>query len=466
MRLLIIVFLFCFELIIAQDVQDNLFGFATSNTFTYCNVNDTSFMNKVTDLNPKLLRFPGGAVGNFYHFGKSGYGFDFAEIDQYHDGKVPKRARGLENSRIKKNQHQDYIDDFIQLAQKTNSKAVLVANLFVDNNDILLMIEKLVTNNIEVVGVELGSELSNRSYFTKGYTIEDYILSAKSCSKKIKDKYPNLKTAVVTAPLGKRKGHRHNVWNEKLSKLDFYDDIIIHSYAKVVKGKKEFGQMLTVEPEGENQIETFDIYKKRALKFLNTDFPDEIKRYNTIFNKPIWITEWNLQMSKTTGNTLLQSLFVSNYFLELLSNKDLENISITTYHNLGGRDYSGSIFSNNKDSLEVRSTYYPLKMIGQLFSLKGQIKVDRKELNKDVLKYLIYNDKQLVKIIILNWSDNEVVANNDISKQVQVDSYYSLNLYDKADIYGKLSMERMIVSAKSDVILKPYSLSLISFDNE
>ena len=155
------------------------------------------------------------------------------------------------------------------------------------------MIEKLVTNNIEVVGVELGSELSNRSYFTKGYTIEDYILSAKSCSKKIKDKYPNLKTAVVTAPLGKRKGHRHNVWNEKLSKLDFYDDIIIHSYAKVVKGKKEFGQMLTIEPEGENQIEAFDIYKKRALKFLNTDFPDEIKRYNTIFNKPIWITEWN-----------------------------------------------------------------------------------------------------------------------------------------------------------------------------
>ena len=466
MRLLIIVFIFCFELIIAQDIQDNLFGFATSNTFTYCNVNDISFMNKVTDLNPKLLRFPGGAVGNFYHFGKSGYGFDFTEIDQYQAAKVSKRARGLENSRIKKNQHQDYIDDFIQLAQETNSKAVLVANLFVDNNDILLMIEKLITNNIEVVGVELGSELSNRSYFTKGYTIDDYIFSAKSCSKKIKDKYPNLKTAVVTAPLGKRKGHRHNIWNEKLSKLDFYDDIIIHSYAKVVKGKKEFGQMLTVEPEGENQIEAFDIYKKRALKFLNTDFPDEIKRYNTIFNKPIWITEWNLQMSKTTGNTLLQSLFVSNYFLELLSNKDLESISITTYHNLGGRDYSGSIFSTNTGSLEIRSTYYPLKMIGELFSLAGQIKVDRKELNKDVLKYLIYNDNQLVKVAILNWSDNGFVANNDSSKKVQVNSYYSLNLYDKADIYGKLSMERMIVSTKSDVILKPYSLSLISFDNE
>ena len=32
---------------------------------------------------------------------------------------------------------------------------------------------------------------------------------------------------------------------------------------------------------------------------MNTDFPDEIKEYNSIFNKLIWITEWNLQMSKT-----------------------------------------------------------------------------------------------------------------------------------------------------------------------
>ena len=271
------------------------------------------------------MRFPGGAVGNFYHFGKSGYGFDFAEIDQYHDGKVPKRARGLENSRIKKNQHQDYIDDFIQLAQETNSKAVLVANLFVDNNDILLMIEKLVTNNIEVVGVELGSELSNRSYFTKGYTIEDYIVSAKRCSKKIKDKYPNLKTAVVVAPLGKRKGHRHNVWNEKLSKLDFYDAIIIHSYAKVINGKDKEGQMVFEEAEGKNKTEAFEIYKNRAIDYLTNEYPKQVQEYVRIFNKPIWVTEWNLQMSKTTGNTLLQSLFVANYLLELLSSPDLKN---------------------------------------------------------------------------------------------------------------------------------------------
>ena len=240
MRALIIIFLFSIDSVLAQNVKENIFGFATSNTFTYCDVIDTSFLHKVIELQPKLLRFPGGAVGNFYHYGKKGYGFDFYEIDRYHDGKFPKRSRGLENSRKKKNQHKDYIEDFIILAKKTNSKAVLVANMFVDNDDILLMIKKLIDNNIEVAGVELGSELSNRSYFNKGYTIDEYIIAAKKCSAKIKEKYPNLKTAIVAAPLGKRKGHRHNIWNDKLAKLNFYDAIITHSYAKVTKGKDRY----------------------------------------------------------------------------------------------------------------------------------------------------------------------------------------------------------------------------------
>ena len=441
MRKLIIIFLFCIKGVLAQNVNENIFGFATSNTFTYCDVTDTSFLNKVIAIQPKLLRFPGGAVGNFYHFGKSGYGFDFAEIDQYHGGKVPKRARGLERSRIKKNQHQDYIDDFIQLAQQTNSKVVLVANLFVDNNDILLMIEKLVANNIETVGVELGSELSNRSYFTKGYTIEDYILSAKSYSKKIKDKYPNLKTAVVAAPLGQRKGHRHNVWNEKLSQLDFYDAIIIHSYAKVINGENKYGQMVSEEDEGENKTEAFEIYKNRAIDYLTNQYPKQVQEYARIFNKPIWVTEWNLQMSKTTGNTLLQSLFVANYLLELLSNPDLKNIELTTYHNLGGR--AVSIFVNNKDKKEIQSTYYSMLMIGKIF--KNDIVSVEKDIESKRSTYKCFNKKgnQLLTYSV-DWNLKEIRCHD---KSLEIDGVIeevhisSNNLFDLPDVNGKFRLD-------------------------
>ena len=62
-------------------------------------------------------------------------------------------------------------------------------------------------------------------------------------SKYIKQNFPELKTAVVAAPIISNKKHRHYIWNYKLSKLDFYDAIIVHSYAKVVKGKDQYGQI-------------------------------------------------------------------------------------------------------------------------------------------------------------------------------------------------------------------------------
>ena len=187
MRSLIYVFIFHFSIVSGQQLQENVFGFATSNTFTYCDVEDTFFISRVIDLNPQILRFPGGAVGNFYHFGGNGYGFDFDEIDRYHNGKFPKRSRGLESSRRKKGHNYDYINDFIKLAKITNASAVLVANPFEeDDKDIISMIKELHKNNIHVAGVELGSELSNRSYYLKGYTVEDYILFTERCSKNIR----------------------------------------------------------------------------------------------------------------------------------------------------------------------------------------------------------------------------------------------------------------------------------------
>ena len=442
MKKLIIIFLLCIEGLFAQNVNENIFGFATSNTFTYCDVTDTSFLNKVIAIQPKLLRFPGGAVGNFYHYGGKGYGFNFSEIDQYHDGKFPKRARGLNNYRRKKNQQQDYIEDFIILAKKTNAKAILVANLFVDNDDIILMIDKLQDNNIEVVGVELGSELSNRSYFIKGYTIDEYVVAAKKCSDKIKGKYPNIKTAIVAAPLINKKNHRHSVWNDKLAKLNYYDAIIIHSYAKVTKGKDRYGQMISEENEGGNKKEAFGIYKKRAIDYLVNQYPNEVNTYEGIFNKPIWATEWNLQISRTTGNTLLQSLFVSQFFLELMSNPDLSVIELSTYHNLGGRDFGGSIFRNNKEELEIQSTYYPLTLLGKIFD--HDILRIEKEHFEEIFTYNCFDENN--KLIIsynIDWNMNHFSYSLEKSVDKEVFQIYgSNNLFDIPNLKGVFSLEK------------------------
>ena len=465
MKNIILLILICTGTISAQESKDNLFGFATSNTFTYCDINDTTFLNKIIELNPKLLRFPGGAVGNFYHYGKSAYGFDFEEIDKYDGGRFPKRSRSLVRSANKYGHAHDYIEDFIVMAKQTNSKAVLVANMFVDNNDIIKMINKIQSQNIEVVGVELGSELSNRTFYAKGYTIDKYIKAAKRCSDKIKMIFPKMKTAVVAAPIIDNKYHRHSIWNNRLAEMNFYDAIIIHSYATVIKGEKEFGQMLTEITEGDSKYEAFEIYKNRALEYLDYRYPKEVKTYTRLFNKPIWVTEWNLQISWTTGNTMLQSLFVTSYFLELVCNDSLQNITLTTYHNMGGRDYSGSIFRINNDFLETQSTYYPLRMIGNIFNVEG-IQIKKVEISKDIFQYLIYSNNQLNYSCFINWGNINKVVNIENNRRIKLESFFSNNLFDKANEYGRLLSENIIIQPNSPIKINANSITLISYLDE
>jgi len=144
------------------------------------------------------------------------------------------------------------------------------------------MIQKIKDSGVEIIGVELGSELSNKSYFDKGFLIDDYIKKSELISNAIKKSFPKILTAVVAAPLLEDENHRHYVWNKKLSLLSFYDAIIVHSYAKVVKGKDQYGQMILEEDEGDKEP-SFFIYKKRLLDFFNDSYPKEIKNYNAIF---------------------------------------------------------------------------------------------------------------------------------------------------------------------------------------
>ena len=49
-----------------EAYNQNIFGFATSNTFTFFDTRSDDFKEKIKIISPQILRFPGGAVGNFY----------------------------------------------------------------------------------------------------------------------------------------------------------------------------------------------------------------------------------------------------------------------------------------------------------------------------------------------------------------------------------------------------------------
>ena len=426
-------------------INPNLFGFNTSNTFTYCNVKDTSFVHKVQQIQPNVLRFPGGTESNFYHYDGEAYGFNINEISDWNIPKFTKRYSGLiKEQRIRKHNY-NYINDFILLAKKNNSKVILVANIIsAQEDDIINMIERFKTENIEILGVELGSELSNRAYKKYIHSVDNYIYFAQKYSNIIKNTYPDIKVGVVAAPIKDKMPNRLLNWNSKLSKETFYDAIIHHSYVKVIDGDDHYGLMTREDKLNVTQQEQFELYKKRIQSYFNEGFVKEIAKYTEIFNKEIWLTEWNLQMSKTTGNTFLQSLFVSQYVLELLSNPDLQQISIANYHNLAGRDLSGSVFKGVRDSFEIHSTYYPFTFFSKIFDHKI-VRIE-KEVKNNIFTYYCFDLKKNIKITFhVNWEENEFVCSEKLSKDsVYVTKYLSDDLFNTADIEGKLEIEKSI----------------------
>ena len=110
-------------------------------------------------------------------------------------------------------------------------------------------------------------------------------------------------------------------------------------------------------------------------------------------------------MTKTTGNTLFQSLFVAHYLLNLLSDPELESVKIATYHNLAGRDLSGSIFQNQKEDVIVHSTYEPFSMISMIFH-EDVVKILQIKLENSLYVFKCYNskDKNVITYFV-NYSD-------------------------------------------------------------
>ena len=92
-------------------INQNLFGFCTSNSFTYVDTYDTSFISKVEQINPKVLRFPGGTIGNFYHTNKEAYGFNTSDVDQWYSGKFSTRVNSLKQAAVRRGHTNDYIED-------------------------------------------------------------------------------------------------------------------------------------------------------------------------------------------------------------------------------------------------------------------------------------------------------------------------------------------------------------------
>ena len=63
-------------------------------------------------------------------------------------------------------------------------------------------------------------------------------------------------------------------------------------------------------------------------------------------------------------------------------------------------------------------------------------------------------------------SDNVDIKGPCGDKKINLDAYFSKNLFDKANTIGKLSSEKRIGQSTNTITIKPNSVTLISYLNE
>ena len=464
-QLIVILLFFNVCCVAQQQINPNLFGFRLSTSFVFFDVEDTTFSNKVSRMNPQVLSFPGG-LGNFYHLNGPAYGVNPEEVAFYHKGSKPKIAKTLSKISERKNHDKNYIYDFIELVKRTDAKVIFNVNILTEKKEnYLKSLQLFYDNDIELIGVELGGELSNSVYKHEIDGVK-YIELAKKCANEIKKVFPEAKLAAVAAPVNVLK--RHDNWNHLLANEVFYDAIVVHSYAKVTKGESRFGQMKNEKVEGESKAEAFNIYKKRAIDFLQESYPSKISEYEIAFeNKPIWITEWNLQMSKITANTLLQGLFVANYLLEVTANTELSTIELATFHNFAGRTLSGSMLMKKENKTHVLSTFTPMQIMSKLYINPNYI-LENKQVKDDCFIYNFSDKKTNDKLsYFVNWSNKSVthkikngMQSNWLLQEYFGSTLYSTTLDDKDKIFTNTQKPQGI----KELQLKPYSITVLSTD--
>ena len=117
-------FIFC-NIVTSAQINPNLFGFCTSNSFTYVNTYETSFLSKVDGLSPKVLRFPGGTIGNFIIQMGRLMDLELQMLKSITKGRFSNRVHTLIHAAKQKEHVTDYIEDFIILAKRYNSKVIV-----------------------------------------------------------------------------------------------------------------------------------------------------------------------------------------------------------------------------------------------------------------------------------------------------------------------------------------------------
>ena len=381
-------------------LRKELYGFNSNMMSGDYGYLDEDFVALTKVLQPKTIRFPGGTVGNFYHWNISGFRQD--EMNSTLSSQLNKRNR---SNFVKLQKRRDGIisfDDYMKLCQDLEITPVVVVNLWTGNpEESARWVQYTLDKGYKVNHWELGNEYYLPHYVKKFRTAEIYMNEAKKHALAMKTVNPDIKLSICASPVAfHREGFLikrvQRKWDEQLanfsasSSTDWYDAYSVHVYAyKAVKDVE------------------IDTMRRYLFGWIHYECDAAMSYYQGLFpEKEMWVTEWNIaNPANRVANTQLHAMYAGDFFLKLLS---YPNITHANFHVITGPGkgfpvfsritpvstktfwkYGGEPESDYGDTIR-RAVYSSFQLIGEVFSISDSqysISVDKMPFLEGQLDY-------------------------------------------------------------------------------
>ena len=455
-------------------VHPNVFGVNIGFAFARELDKDSGFVQLLREMRPVSLRFPGGTVANWYHPHLPVYGYKANEIISSLGGLYALQSKRSEN----------ILYNFIRLCKQVNCGAVYCANLLNGTTEeILFVINELKKNNIPIYGVELGNEFCLLPYREKYFTTEQvYIDKIRKTASVIREKYPDLKLAVVAGEIvpDTEKGQRATFmrqWNKGLSKENFYEAYVYHYYAACSDCDKDayFDNIYT------RNLSSLAPFQTNKLMDIGTQY---LKFYGK--EKKLWLTEWNISNGEYLDNTFTQAAFVSENFLNMIAlNTQYNNyFELSNLHVMDGliNNFKGKqkpVFPKGNNYATVQ--YFAFKFLASTLTkdtYRGNVNImcmDNAVLKNFVCNAFVNDKEKTIFLHFINRSGHKIQLTLDAKR-----SNYTLNAIEADVPYataGKTTYEKKYPNKIKPVRLReekidgniisiaPYSFGYISYAN-
>lgn len=357
-----------------SPVQEGLMGFNSAFSFTLGIDKEKEILDLSKQLSPRVIRFPGGTLANYFHPKGIGYGLKEGEV----------KGQGVMYKELQKQSEisTNALDDYIEYSKTVKHKCLFVANIITGTpEDVIYAINKIKAAGTEVIGVELGNELYFNEYRALFPNVQTYINKAKIFAGPIRKAFPELKIGVIAAKLAGEAGGTVGTgafadeWNTGLGKESFYDAFIVHTYVKDDNCAELATSDLQKGFECEYELLSPVFYQLSSKLF------DPFKKYYG--NKKMWFTEWNVKTPKTVRNTFIHAAFVTEALMDMndfnqKNNNALENSAFHSYIS-SARGYGTMVETlPNKPNLSgnkltsTTSSFYAFRFFGEILNGGGK----------------------------------------------------------------------------------------------